>query len=117
MADRLNAVKRRQRIRKYCPRRWSVHCDGEELGSLSRGEYGGKPCYTIDNFRISNKRERGNADKTTKLDRAKKLILKNFRPKDLKELMDKARTRVWHSVDSNGYIAESEFSNSLSKTV
>ena len=95
--------------RKYCPRRWSVHCDGEELGSLSRGEYGGKPCYTIDNFRISNKRERGHADKTTKLDRAKKLILKNFRPKDLKELMDKARTRVWHSVDSNGYIAESNF--------
>ena len=93
----------------YCPRRWDVLCDGEKLGSIYRDEYGGKPCYAISNFRISNKRERGNADKTTKLDRAKKLILKNFRPKDLKELMEKARARVKHSVDSNGYVAESEF--------
>jgi len=94
---------------KYCPRRWDVYCDEEKLGSIGCDEYGGKPCYTISNFRISNKRERGRADKTTKLDRAKKLILKNFRPKDLKELMEKTRTRVRHCVDSNGYVAESEF--------
>ena len=84
------------------PSRWSVHCGDEELGDISRDYYGDKRCYVISNHRIQNKRERGFADKTTKLDRAKKLILKNFRPKDLKELMDINSNGLRQSVNHNG---------------
>lgn len=99
----------------YYPHRWVVYCDDEELGDIGRDYYGHKPCYTISNHRICGKRERGNADKTVKLDKAKKLILKNFRPKDLKELMDEARNTVRRSVSSNAYRASSEWHNHFKK--
>ena len=94
---------------KYYPHNWQVKCDGEDLGDIGRDYYGHKPCYTISNHRIWNKRERGNSDKTTKLDKAKKLILKNFKPKDLKELMDEARNTVRRSVGTSLYCAEGEW--------
>jgi len=93
----------------FWPNRWEIHCDGEKLGDIGRDYYGSKRCYTIGNHRIGNKRERGWADKTTKLDKAKKLILKNFRPKDLKELIDEARNTVRRSVSTNLYCAEGEW--------
>lgn len=89
--------------------RWVVHCGDEELGDIGRDFYGHKRCYTISNHRIQDKRERGYADKTTKVDKAKKLILKNFRPKDLKELMHAAKRTVRSSVGTHVYMAESEW--------
>ena len=94
---------------KYYPCRWVVCCGDEELGDIGRDYYGSKLCYTISNHRIHNKRERGYADKTTKIDKAKKLILKNFRPKDLKELMHAAKRTVRSSVGTTLYMAESEW--------
>ena len=93
----------------FYAKRWVVHCDGEELGDIGRDFYGSKPCYTISNHRIHNKRERGYADKTTKLDKAKKLILKNFKPKDLKELMNAAKRTLRSSVGTHVYMAENEW--------
>jgi len=93
----------------FWPNRWEIYCDGEELGSIGRDYYGSKRCYTISNHRIQDKRERGYADKTTKLDKAKKLILKNFRPKDLRELMNSAKRTVRSSVGTSVYISESEW--------
>ena len=100
---------------KFYPHRWTVHCGDEELGDIGRDYYGHKPCYTISNHRIWGKRERGNADKTTKLDKAKKLILKNFRPKDLKELMSEARSTVRRSVGTNSYCSSGEWHNHFQK--
>lgn len=94
---------------KYYPRRWEVLCDGEDLGTLGKDYYGSKRCYTISNHRIQDKRERGYADKTTKLDKAKKLILKNFRPKDLRELMNSAKRTVRGSVGTSLYISENDW--------
>ena len=100
---------------KYYPHRWAIFCDDEELGDIGRDYYGHKPCYTISNHRISGKRERGYADKTTKLDKAKKLILKNFKPKDLKELIDEAKRTVRSSVGTSLYCAESEWQKHYQK--
>ena len=94
---------------KFYPHRWTVHCGDEELGDIGRDYYGHKICYTISNHRIQDKRERGYADKTTKLDKAKKLVLKNFRPKDLRELMNSAKRTVRSSVGTHVYMAESEW--------
>jgi hypothetical protein len=94
---------------KFHPHRWMVHCGDEELGEIGRDFYGSKLCYTVSNHRIQDKRERGYADKTTKLDKAKKLILKNFRPKDLKELMHAAKRTVRSSVGTSLYCAEGEW--------
>jgi hypothetical protein len=94
---------------KYYAHRWEVYCDGEDLGQIGRDYYGSKLCYTIANHRIADKRERGYADKTTKLDKAKKLVFKNFKPKDIQELMYDARARVDSNVAHAGYMAESEW--------
>lgn len=99
----------------YWPRRWSVYCGDEKLGEIQRDTYGDKPCYVISNHRIEQKRERGSSDKTTKVDRAKKLILKNFRPLDLKERMEKSWSRVMSQISSEGYSATSQWTNNFQK--
>jgi len=94
---------------KWYPRRWTVYLDGEELGEIGKDYYGHKQCYTISNDRIRDKRERGWAAKTSKIEQAKKIIMKNFRPKDLKELMREAENTVRRNVATSVYTAESEW--------
>ena len=90
----------------YVPCRWQVYADNEHLGTLSRDYYGHKPCYAIENNRIRRQRERGFACKTTNVEKAQKLVLKNFRPKDLQELMQEARARVDNNVIHAGHTAQ-----------
>lgn len=53
--------------------------------------------YTYDNQRLSDKRLRGGWSRSTKLDKAVKDVLKNFRPKDTTEMV-RERTATVHSV-------------------
>jgi PHD/YefM family antitoxin component YafN of YafNO toxin-antitoxin module len=100
---------------KWYPRRWTVYLDGEELGTIGMDYYGHKKCYAISNDRIGNKRERGWADKTTKIEQAKKIIMKNFRPKDLKELTTECVNTVRRNVTSNVYASASTYSRLLQR--
>lgn len=88
---------------KWYPRRWAVYLDGEELGCIGQDYYGHKRCYTISNDRICEKRERGHASKTTKIEKAKKIIMKNFRPKDLKELIREGYREMRGEINSQAY--------------
>ena len=100
---------------KWYPRRWIVSLDGEELGTIGHDYYGHKKCYAISNDRIQGKRERGWADKTTKIEQAKKIIMKNFRPKDLKELTNECVNTVRRSVNSNVYASANTYSRLLQR--
>jgi len=79
---------------QFVPWRWNITAKGEWLGKLTRDYYGNKPCYAIENERIANKCERGYSKKTVKSENARKLVLKNFRPKDLKELVNEAHSLI-----------------------
>lgn len=100
---------------KWYPRRWAIYLDGEELGTINMDYYGHKKCYAISNDRIQGKRERGWADKTTKIEQAKKIIMKNFRPKDLKELTTECVHTVRRSVNSNVYASANTYSRLLQR--
>lgn len=100
---------------KWYPRRWTVFLDGEELGEIGKDYYGHKLCYTISNDRIRDKRERGWAAKTSKIEQAKKIIMKNFRPKDLKEMMQDCTSTVHGGVSSNGYESSNTYSRLLQR--
>ena len=100
---------------KWYPRRWTVFLDGEELGEIGKDYYGHKQCYTISNDRIRDKRERGWAAKTSKIEQAKKIIMKNFRPKDLKEMMQDCMSTVHGGVSSNGYESSNTYSRLLQR--
>lgn len=97
---------------EFVPWRWDVSVDGEELGRLTRDYYGHKPCYAIENERIARKRERGWADKTVKVDNARKIVMKNFRPKDLKELIHETVGRVHTTVTYESNQAEHNYNSS-----
>lgn len=99
----------------YWPRRWSIYFGDEKLGEIQRDTYGDKPCYVISNHRIEAKRERGSSDKTTKVDRAKKLILKNFKPLDLKERIDNSYYNVMSSVSNENYGASNQWHRNFQK--
>lgn len=96
-------------VGEFIPWRWAVSVDGEDLGKLTRDYYGNKPCYAIENHRIANKRERGWADKTVKVENARKIVMKNFRPKDLKELIHETVRNVHMAVTYESNQAEGSY--------
>ena len=99
----------------FIPWRWTVSVDDEDLGKLTRDYYGNKPCYAIENERIANKRERGWAQKTVKVDNARKIVMKNFRPKDLKELIHETVRKVHGAVAYESNQAEGSYLNDYRK--
>jgi len=71
--------------------------------------------YTYDNERLSAKRQRGAWSKSTKLDKAVKDVLKNFRPKDTTEIVRERMALAGSVVGQTAAEAHKKFMNPYSK--
>lgn len=71
--------------------------------------------YCYDNQRLSDKRQRGSWSKSTKLDKAVKDVLKNFRPKDTTEIVRAKMSIVSSMVGDAVKIAHRDFMQPYSK--
>jgi hypothetical protein len=71
--------------------------------------------YTYDNERLSAKRQRGSWTKSTKLDKAVKDVLKNFRPKNTNEIVRERIALVSSVVGQTASEAHKRFMNPYAK--
>jgi hypothetical protein len=71
--------------------------------------------YTYDNERLSDKRQRGSWSKSTKLDKAVKDVLKNFRPKNTNEIVRERMSLAGSVVGQTAAEAQKKFMNPYSK--
>jgi hypothetical protein len=71
--------------------------------------------YCYDNERLSDKRQRGSWTRSTKLDKAVKDVLKNFRPKNTNEIVRERIALVGSVVGQTASEAHKKFMNPYSK--